>query len=221
MPLPEMRTSSPLCMPRLSVCVTILPVQRRHLDGPAQGRLADRDRHLTVQILALAHEQRMLADAENAVQIARRRPRLAGLALAGQPNAHVVVHAGRNVHRQRAFDLDGTASVAGAAGIGDDHALTAAGTARLLNAEEALALNDDAMSAAPPAGRGRVPGLAPLPPQSEHVSVARDFDLLLHAARRFQQVDFERHLQVAAGLRTAPPPPTTEDRRRTGRRKCP
>src|SRR6185437_15132530 len=85
-----------------------LAVQSRHLDGPAERRLADRHRHLTMQILSLADEQRMFADAEDAIEIARRRSAIAGLALAGKPNADVVVHAGRNVHRQRAFNLDGS-----------------------------------------------------------------------------------------------------------------
>src|SRR5579871_3047578 len=101
-----------------------LTIQHRHFDGPAQRGLADRYRHFAMQVLAMASKDRMLAHTKNAIQIAWRRAALSGLAFTAKANTDVVVHARRNVQRQGTLNLDGPASMTGAARIGDDRSLS-------------------------------------------------------------------------------------------------
>src|SRR5262249_4623203 len=128
-------------------------VQRRHLDVAAQGRLAEGDRHLADEVVAVALEQRVLADAGDHVQVAAGRAGVAGLALAADPDAGAVVHAGRHVDLQRPPGLDPAAAVAVRTGVGDDLAAAAAAGTGLLQAEEALVDEHRPLAAAAPAHR--------------------------------------------------------------------
>src|SRR5262249_16621408 len=130
----------------------VLAVQRRHLERPTQGRLAEGDRYLAVQLLVVPHEQRVLPHLDDAGQVARPGARPAGPALAGPADAHPLIDAGRHLHGQRLLDLHGPGAATAAAGVGDDRAPTAADATGLLDAEEPLPLDDHAVAVAAPAG---------------------------------------------------------------------
>src|SRR5690606_2443803 len=115
-----------------------LAVQRRHLDLAAERRPRDADRHHAVQVVAVALEDRVLAQADLDVQVAGRAAVGAGLAVAGAADAHAVVDAGGDAHFQGLLALDLALAMAGLAGLGNDLARAAAVRAGLLHAEEAL-----------------------------------------------------------------------------------
>src|SRR5438874_10203939 len=96
----------------------------------------------------------MVTNLNDAIQVASGSAGLAGLAFAGQADARSGVHAGGNVDLQAALRLDPTAAATGGARVGDDHSPAAAAVACLLNAEETLADNHDAMSLTSPARHG-------------------------------------------------------------------
>src|SRR5438132_6960104 len=62
-------------------------LERRHVDLAAEDRLREADRHLADDVRPLAHEERMLADVEDHVEVAGRRGPRSGLALATQLEA--------------------------------------------------------------------------------------------------------------------------------------
>ena len=140
--------------------------ERGHLDRRAADRLGDRDRHLHLEVVALALEDRRLAHARDHVEVAGRPAARPRLALAGEPHAAAVAHAGRDVHPV-ALDLArAAAAVAGRAGVLDLRAGAAALAARLRRSRTA--------PATPPRRRGpgsasrpsaMVPGFAPVPRQ--------------------------------------------------------
>src|SRR3546814_15759188 len=70
-----------------------LTVERRHAHGVAERGLRNADRDFAVQVVAVAHEDLVRAHAHLDVQVARRRARRAGLALAGQADAVAAVDA--------------------------------------------------------------------------------------------------------------------------------
>ncbi len=72
----------------------------------------DADRHLAVQIVAVALEDRMRAHPHLDVQIAGRRAGGAGFALAGKADAIAAVDTRRDAHRQRARVLDAALATA-------------------------------------------------------------------------------------------------------------
>src|SRR5690606_20673732 len=113
-------------------------VERRHLERAAECGRRHRDRRLAEQVGAIALEQLVRPDRQEDVEVARRAAAIAGLALAGEPDAGAVLDAGRDVDRKRA--LLGDAALAGALGarVGDDLAAALALRAGALDREEAL-----------------------------------------------------------------------------------
>src|SRR6185437_14507184 len=113
----------------------------------------DRDRHVHLEVVALAPEHRRVGDARDHVQVARRATPSPGLALGGQPHAAAVLHARRDVHAV-ALHLHGLAApLARRAGILDLGAGAAALGARLGDREQPLALRLDAAALAARAHR--------------------------------------------------------------------
>src|SRR5262245_9789811 len=92
------------------------------------------------------------------MQIAGHPAGPAPLALALQADHHAVIDAWRGLNLQLPFRRDEAATATVAAGVGDDLPLTAAGAACLLDAEEPLPLQDDALAAAALARRRLAPG---------------------------------------------------------------
>src|SRR5205807_1631808 len=78
-------------------------IQSRHLNVSTQGRLAERDRDLADEILAVALEEGVLADPNKAEQITARRLRVAGFTFPAQPNSSARVDAGRDRYLQRSI----------------------------------------------------------------------------------------------------------------------
>ena len=76
-------------------------VERRHFDRAAERRGDEADRHFARQMTAVALEDRVLANADLDVQIARRAAVAARFAFARQPDAIAVVDALRHLDRER------------------------------------------------------------------------------------------------------------------------
>src|SRR5277367_5137605 len=72
-------------------------VQRRHLHVGAAQRLRDRQRHLDLEVVALALERRRAADLRDQVQVTGGAAVSPRLALAGNPDAAAVLDAGGDV----------------------------------------------------------------------------------------------------------------------------
>src|SRR5262249_8455056 len=158
-----------------------LALQRRHLQRPAKRRLAERDRHLAVQLQPLPDEQLVLPDPHHTVQIAWRSARFTGLTLAGQPDLHAVVDAGLDDDRRLALDLGGGGGETGAAGGGGDGTLAGTGATGLVDAKEAVALDDDAGPTTTAAGLTVRAGLGPGACALVAALLTRDLDLLARA----------------------------------------
>src|SRR3954447_16879032 len=175
-------------------------VQRRHLDGRAADRLGNRDRHVDLEVLALAPEDRRVGHARDDVEIARRPAAPPGLALAGEPDATAVLHAGRNV-RAVALDLARlTGAVAGRARVLDLGPGAAALRAWLRDREEALALLLDAASVAARADGGRGARLRAAAAARRAGSRQRDRHRDLRALHRLLERDVHLGLEVAPAL---------------------
>ena len=72
--------------------------ERRHLDAPAKDRLRQGNRHLGVQVVALADENRVTAHPGAHEEIARWSAEWPGVALIGHTNLSAGVHPRRNRH---------------------------------------------------------------------------------------------------------------------------
>src|SRR5438034_6362453 len=146
----------------------------------------------------------MLADPDHTVEIAARGARFSGLAFAGKANPIARIDAGRDVYFQLPPNLHATLSVAGGTWISDDDAAAAAARAGLLDAKKALIHEDRAVPLAAPAVRRA--GAAPITHAAtvRAVLLARDRNRLGGAAERFNEVDLQRDLKVAAAMRSMP-----------------
>ena len=113
--------------------------QGGYIDFAAERRRHDADRHVAVQVVAIALKNVVLLEADFNVQITRGAAVGARLTIARAANAHAVVDTGRNFDFQGFLALDLSLTRAGGAGIGNDLAHTAASRAGLLHAEKALA----------------------------------------------------------------------------------
>src|SRR5690242_2519202 len=115
-----------------------LALQRGHRQLRAQRRLREADRHLAVQVVAVALEDRVLAHAHFHVEITRLGAGRTGLTLPGQANSVAVVDARGNAHRQFAHLFQASLAVAVLAGLLDGLAAAAAVRAGLLDREDAV-----------------------------------------------------------------------------------
>src|SRR5260370_13717920 len=80
-------------------------VESGNFELRAQGRLRYIDGNLAVQIVPMPVEDRMIADLENHVQVARRSPVRAGLSFLRQPQARAIIHARRHLDLQLTIHL--------------------------------------------------------------------------------------------------------------------
>src|SRR6266403_1234177 len=74
-------------------------VERRRLDAGAEDRLRQRDRHLAVEVVALADEERVILHPRADDEIAPRPCEGARVTLTGDPDLGTGVHAGGNGDR--------------------------------------------------------------------------------------------------------------------------
>src|SRR4051794_30100842 len=131
------------------------PVQRRDLHGRTAYRLRDRDRHVDLEVLALAPEDRRVRDARDHVQVAWRTAAATGLALSGEAHATAVPHSRGHVRSVALHLARLPRAVAGRARVLDLGPGAAALGARLGDREEALTLLLDPAALAARADRGR------------------------------------------------------------------
>src|ERR1700709_904732 len=112
--------------------------KRRHFDLTAKRRRGERNRHLAMEVVAVAFEHRMLLDVNLDVQIAARTAIDTRLAVTRRANPHAVVNARRNFHFQRLRFLHLARAVAMATRFRNKGAGAVTLRTRLLNAEKAL-----------------------------------------------------------------------------------
>src|SRR5215467_5289205 len=127
---------------------TMVAVDGRHLDLAAERRKHHGDRHPTVQIGALALEERMCAEREENVEIPGGSTAHARLALARKPYAGAVLDPRGDIDRKRALARHPSGARAGRAGIIDDLATALAGRTGPLEREETLGVTDASLAAA-------------------------------------------------------------------------
>src|SRR5690606_19466872 len=171
------------------------------------------DRHIAMQVAALAAEDRMRPDPHFHVQVARRTAILSRLAFAGEANAVAGVHAGGNLHRQGADFLLAAAAAAVRARFRDHGAGAMALGAGLLDGEETLLHADLAGAAAGAAGLRRAAGARARAAATVAGGHARHADLDGVAEDRLFQVEHHFVTQVGAAedAPSAPPAAAAED----------
>ena len=178
-------------------------VERRNGDLAAERGGADRDRHLAVQVVVIAGEDRVRLDVHLDVEIAGRAAVDARLAFAGEAHAVALVDARRNFDRQGFLQLDAAAARALCAGVRDDAARAVAARARLRDGEGALRDTHLACAAAGGAGRGLCAGTRSAALADVAGRHRRDANFRFKTVRGL----LERDLEVVAQVRAA------EDRR--------
>src|SRR5690606_20684428 len=187
-----------------------LAVERRHPDDVAERRLRNPDRHLAVQVVAVAHEDRVRAHPHLDVQVAGRGAGGPGLALARQPDAVAAVHARGALHRQHLLLLHAAVAVAGLARIGDGLAAATAMRARLLHGEDAALHAHLAASMAGPAGlQPAVLGTAAVAAGAGRQG--GQLDALLDPGHGLLEVEFHHVADVGAAARAARGAAAAED----------
>src|SRR5690606_11617911 len=163
-----------------------------------------------VQVVAVAVEDRMLAHAHFHVEVAGRRARRAGLALAIEADAIAAVDAGGNLDREDLLVLDAAGAVALAAGVAHHLATTGAFRTGLLHGEDATLETHLAVAMAGGAGLDlavlRAAALA-----VRALGQGRDLDPLLDAGDGLLQVQLHHVADVGTTAGTAPASGTAED----------
>src|SRR5215211_8017064 len=143
-------------------------VQGRDLELGPQSGLGEGHGHGDGQVLCAAPEQGMRGDPDLDDQVAGGRPRLAGLALAAEPDGGAVVDPRGDPDPQLTGADLAAGAVAGRARVLDHRAAALAGRARAGEAEQALVAGDRAPAVAGRAGPRQGAGLGPRP----HAGVA-------------------------------------------------
>src|SRR5205807_3536079 len=90
----------------------VLAAHRGHGDGVAENRLWNRDRQLEDDVLTVADQLRMRPHSESDIQVADGATTWAHLALAAEPQCHVLVDTRRNAHLDRVPHLDAALAAA-------------------------------------------------------------------------------------------------------------
>src|SRR5438132_6182621 len=155
-------------------------------------------------MVAVPLKEGMRPHMDDTVQVAAAAAGIAGLALAAAADGGAVIDAGRDRDFQAAVGQDAAVAAAGRAGIGDDLAAAATGATGLLNPEEPLALDDDALAMAAPA-RGRARAVAGAAPRAFTAELlATNAHGLDDAARCLGQVELDLDAVIPAPCRTVP-----------------
>ena len=113
-------------------------VERRHLHAAAERERREADRHLAVEVVLLAMEERVLLHVDDDVEIAGRAAGRTVFAFAVQAEPLSRRDPGGNLHRQLALAADTSGAAARLARLGDRLAGAAARRARPRDGEEAL-----------------------------------------------------------------------------------
>src|SRR5947209_6257039 len=174
--------------------------QGGHLDLGAAQRLGDGERHLDLDVVALALEGRRLGDVGDHVEVPGRSPARAGLALARQPHAAALAHPGRDVDPVALDGAHRTRAVTGRAGLLDDRARAPAARAGSRDREHPLALGLHAAPLAAGADLGRRAGLGAGSVAGGAGRLGGHGDRDLGPVDRLLEGDRDLGLQVAAAL---------------------
>src|SRR5215469_16415847 len=179
-----------------------LAFEGRDFDLGAEGSLRETDRHLDNHVVVLAHEERMLLDVDDDVEVAGRAAAEAGLTLIAELEARAVIHPRRNLDRERLGFADASLALALRARVGDRLALAAALRTRGRYREKTLLRADLAgaatVGALARAGRAVLGARAVAPVAGRQ---ALKLDRFFGAARRFLEFDFEIVTEVVAAAR--------------------
>ena len=73
----------------------------RYVDITAQGRSRQADRHFTVQVVAIAGEDRVFLEADLHIKVSRGGSRRARLPFPGEPDLIAIIHSRRDFDLQR------------------------------------------------------------------------------------------------------------------------
>ena len=209
--MPRSLKRAPACVPGRDVHV-FLTVERRNLDVAAKRERRKGDRHLAIEIVFLAMEERVLLDVDNDVEIAGRAPGAAMFAFAIEAQPLARRDAGGNLDGQLALARRASRSAAGVARPGDRLSGPAAVRARPRNRKKALLI---AQLAGATALRARL-GLGARRGSGAFAALARffarDLDRRLGARRGLLEGDLEVVPKIRAALGTsAASPAAAED----------
>src|SRR5438128_1521772 len=159
-------------------------VEHGHLDLGAKRQLREADGQIAVEVGALAHEDLVLADSYEHVEIARRPAVDPPRALPAQPELHPVLDARRDLHGEEALGALTPLAPTLRAGVPVQLARALALGAGLRDGEEAVRAPDLAAAAAEVARLEPAPGLAAGPAARVAGLEPRNVDLRLDAGRR-------------------------------------
>src|SRR5205814_1724041 len=169
----------------------VLAVEERHLDLRAEGEVDERHRQLAEEIGAAAGEDRVLADADEHVEIAERPPVHTARALAGETELHAVFDTGGDLDVEEALRTPPALATALAArALGDLAFATTLGT-RPRDREKALIEPDLALSTARLADGALRAGLGAGAAARFTGFEARELHFRLEAGSRFLQRDLQ------------------------------
>src|SRR5439155_25603576 len=166
-------------------------LERGHLHLGPEGGLRDADRHLADDVPSLAHEQGMLAHAEQHVEVARGAAVHPRLALAAELQTRAGVDPGGNLDVQLMSSALDTRAAARRARVGDDRPLPVAVAAGLGDREESLLEADLPRAAALRTRPRHRPGLGAAAAARLAGGEARHGDRLLAAEGRLLEADVE------------------------------
>src|SRR5690554_290862 len=114
-------------------------IQRRHFQLATQGRIGKADRHLAVEILAIAHKNPVFTHRDLHIQVTRRPTIDARLAFARQTDPITRINTRRHLHRQGFLLFHIACTMTGLTGCADRLArTTTAGTGLLYRKEPLL-----------------------------------------------------------------------------------
>ncbi len=168
-----------------------LAAQRGHIDAAAQSRLRHAHRNVTVQVVAIALEHRVLLDVDFHIQVSGRPAVDAGFAVARGADAHARVDARGNLHFQGLLLLDAATAMTGRAGLGNELARAVAGRTGLLHGERSHALRHLTAAMAGRAGDGLGAGLGAAAVASAAFFPAGDAQAFVHAVCGIFEADFQ------------------------------
>src|SRR5471030_1027428 len=191
--------------------------QRGYFDLTAKRRRGEWNRHLAMQVVAVAFEHRMLLDVNLDVQIAARTAVDARFAVTRRTNPHAVVNTRRNLHFQRLRFLHLARAMAMSARLRNVAAGAMTLRASLLDAEKALRHTHGALPLTRRTGFRLGAGLRARALANLAIHPARHANLRVVAVRRLLQRNFHAIAQIGAAINLRTRAPTARSRATAGR----
>src|SRR6185503_1924887 len=177
--------------------------QRRHAHVTAERQRREGHRHLAIQVVPFAMEERVLLHVDDDVEIARRAAGGSVFPFAVQPEALAGGDSRGNLRGDLALAADAPGAAAGLARLADHPAAAAAGGAGSRHREEPLLEAKLPRALALRAHFRRAAGRGARPAAALAGLFARDLDRRLGAGERLLERDLEVVAQVRSALRSA------------------